>query len=45
MTTEKHTILNGKVHVYRRPNSPNWQCSAFLNGKNDLLPIESAVLG
>jgi len=32
--TEKHTILGGKVHVYRRENSKFWQCSTFLAGKN-----------
>ncbi len=31
---EKHTILGGKVHVYRRENSNCWQCSAYLAGKN-----------
>ncbi len=31
---EKHTILGGKVHVYRRENSPFWQCSSYMNGKN-----------
>jgi integrase len=31
---ESHTILGGKVHVYRRPNSSYWQCSAFLGRKN-----------
>ncbi|MEP6017578.1 MAG: hypothetical protein ABJ251_03720 [Paracoccaceae bacterium] len=31
---EKHTILGRKVHVYRRENSPFWQCSTYLNGKN-----------
>ncbi|MEL6992231.1 MAG: hypothetical protein AAGL92_11700, partial [Pseudomonadota bacterium] len=30
----KHTILGGKVHIYRRENSPNWQCSSFLAGRN-----------
>lgn len=30
----KHTILGGKVHVYRRENSRFWQCSSFLDGKN-----------
>jgi integrase len=30
----KHTILGGKVHVYKRENSPKWQCATFLNGKN-----------
>ena len=34
MATEKHTILGGKVYVYRRENSPKWQCSSFLNGRN-----------
>ena len=34
MATEKHTILAGKVHVYRRENSRFWQCASFLNGKN-----------
>jgi integrase len=31
---EHHTILGGKVHVYQRPNSPRWQCSTYLGGKN-----------
>ncbi len=31
---EKHTILGGKVHVYKRENSPLWQCSSYLNGRN-----------
>ncbi len=30
----KHSVMGGKVHVYRRENSGNWQCSAYLNGKN-----------
>ncbi len=30
----KHTILGGKVHVYRRENSGLWQCSTYLAGKN-----------
>ncbi len=34
MADEKHTILGGKVHVYRRERSRFWQCSTFLNGKN-----------
>jgi integrase len=31
---EKHTILGGKVHVYQRANSSQWQCSTYLEGKN-----------
>lgn len=32
--TEQHTILGGKVHVYKRPNSDCWQCSSYLAGRN-----------
>jgi hypothetical protein len=31
---EQHTILGGKVHVYKRPNSSLWQCSSYFAGKN-----------
>jgi integrase len=31
---EHYTVLGGKVHVYKRPNSPRWQCSTYLGGKN-----------
>ncbi|HEV3278223.1 MAG TPA: site-specific integrase [Terriglobia bacterium] len=31
---EHHTILGGKVHVYKRPNSTRWQCSTYLAGRN-----------
>lgn len=30
---ERHTILGGKVQLYRRENSAYWQCSASLAGK------------
>lgn len=30
----EHTILGGKVHVYKREHSSHWQCSAYLGGKN-----------
>ncbi len=30
----KHTLLGGKVHVYKRKNSSCWQCSTYLKGKN-----------
>ena len=32
--TEHHTVLGGKVHVYKRPNSSSWQCSTFMGGRN-----------
>jgi integrase len=31
---EKHTLMGGKLHVYRRTNSGKWQCSTYLAGKN-----------
>ena len=31
---EQYTILGGKVHVYKRPNSSQWQCSSYFAGKN-----------
>lgn len=31
---EQYTILGGKVHVYKRPNSSCWQCSSYLAGRN-----------
>lgn len=30
----QHTIMGGKVHVYKRGNSRFWQCSTYLAGKN-----------
>jgi hypothetical protein len=31
---EQHTILGGKVHLYKRPNSSLWQCSSYFAGRN-----------
>lgn len=31
---KKHTIMDGKVHVYKRDRSRYWQCSTYLSGKN-----------
>ena len=31
----EHTILGGKVHIYKREHSSHhWQCSTYLGGKN-----------
>ena len=43
--TEKHTILGGKVHVYKREESPIWQCSTYLKGKNRRVSTKEASLG
>ena len=45
MAHEKHTILGGKVHVYKRPGSPIWQCSTYLVGKNRRVSTKEDSLG
>jgi len=30
----KHSLMGGKLHVYRRENSGQWQCSAYIAGKS-----------
>ncbi|MDB4020169.1 phage integrase SAM-like domain-containing protein [Planktomarina temperata] len=42
--SEKHTILGGKVHVYKRPGSPIWQCSSYLAGKNRRVSTKESSL-
>jgi integrase len=29
-----HTLIGDKLHIYRRDNSPFWQCSTYLAGRN-----------
>lgn len=31
---ESHTILDGRVHIYRRVGSRFWQCATYLSGHN-----------
>jgi integrase len=31
---ETHDLMDGRVHVYKRPNTRFWQCSTYLAGKN-----------
>lgn len=33
-SSSKHSLMGGKLHVYRRENSGQWQCSTYLAGKN-----------
>jgi len=40
----KHTILGGKVHVYKRENSTYWQCSTYMQGKNRRTSTKEASL-
>ena len=32
--TERHDLMGGKLHVYRRESSGYWQCATYLDGKN-----------
>src|SRR5271167_1048274 len=41
---EQYTILGGKVHVYKRPNSGCWQCSSYFAGKNRRTSTKEASL-
>lgn len=34
MYEETHSLMDGKVHVYRRGGSRYWQCSTYMNGRN-----------
>ena len=34
MSEQNVTLMDGKLHVYRRENSPFWQCSTFLGARN-----------
>jgi integrase len=31
---EHHTLMGGKLHIYKRENSQHWQVSTYLAGKN-----------
>ena len=33
MATDTHTIMGGKVHLYKRGDSDHWHCSTFLKGR------------
>ncbi len=34
MQSEKHALMDGRLHVYRRENSRFWQCSTYLGRRN-----------
>lgn len=34
MQAESHTLMDGKVHIYKRENSRFWQCSTYMGGQN-----------
>ena len=40
----KHSLMGGKLHVYRRENSGQWQCSTYLAGKNHRVSTKTESL-
>lgn len=42
---EKHVMMGGRLHVYRRENSRHWQCSTYLHGKNWRVTTSEESLG
>lgn len=42
--SEDHVVIGEKLHVYRRANSPYWQCSAYLAGRNHRTSTKEADL-
>lgn len=45
MGLSKHTLMGGKLHVYKRENSRFWQCSSYLAGRNRRLSTKEESLG
>lgn len=44
MTDTTHTILGGKVHLYKRGEGDHWHCSTFLKGKKRRVSTKSDSL-
>jgi len=44
MSDIDHTILGGKVHVYKRDGGRYWQCSTYLKGKNHRISTKEESL-
>ncbi len=44
MQMESHSFMDGKLHVYKRDNSRYWQCSTYLNGRNQRVSTKEETL-
>lgn len=42
--SEERVVIGEKLHVYRRENSPYWQCSVYLAGRNHRTSTKEADL-
>ncbi|MBE0626402.1 MAG: site-specific integrase [Burkholderiales bacterium] len=41
---ETHSLMDGKLHLYKRERSPYWQCSTFLDGRNHRMSTKQESL-
>jgi integrase len=41
---ERHTILEGRVHVYRRPNSSRWHCATSIDSQEHRSSTRQTIL-
>lgn len=41
---DSHVLMDGKLHVYKRPNSSYWQCSTYLGGRNHRVSTKESNL-
>lgn len=44
MNVETHSILDGKVQLYKRDESRFWQCSTYMDGKNHRISTQEEML-
>lgn len=44
MLNETHTLMDGKVHVYKRGRSRFWQCSTYMDGRNHRVSTKEEIL-
>jgi len=42
--TDKHTIFDGRVHVYKRGRSRYWQCATFVDGRKERISTKEESL-
>ncbi|MEO0398499.1 MAG: site-specific integrase [Pseudomonadota bacterium] len=43
--SDKHTLFDGRVHIFKRKQSRYWQCETFLNGKKVRASSKEESLG
>ena len=41
---DTHALIGDRLHVYRRENSPFWQCATYLAGRNHRISTKESDL-